>query len=115
MWTTASFERLSPARFWPITINGKLHQRWWIFRARDRRPNQMILTGNNTMRLNKIILALLCITAAGCQDSKPQTPSEVGSKQWNDARAGVLGSLAMDQYKNGSFDKCQATLDEALH
>jgi Flp pilus assembly protein TadD len=57
---------------------------------------------------------------AGCQSTgnapKQRTPSQEAEaqKQWNDARANVLGGLATDQYRNGDFDRCQTTLDEAL-
>ena len=63
----------------------------------------------------RAITILLLVAAAGCQSSNPRpTQSEAAQKQWSQARAGVLGTLASDQYRNGNFDKCQATLDEAL-
>lgn len=59
--------------------------------------------------------AALLVSASGCQSGKPtKTQKEQASKQWNDARAGVLGSLALEQYKGGNFDKCETTLGEAL-
>src|SRR5580704_10051328 len=66
------------------------------------------------MRCKFKIFAVLLIALTGCQQMKAPEPHEQGNQQWNDARAGVLGSLALDQFKNGSFDKCQKTLDEAL-
>src|SRR5271170_7281393 len=70
------------------------------------------------MRNSWITIILFCAAAAGlagCESTKPQpTQSEAAQKQWSQARAGVLETLAADQYRNGNFDKCQATLDEAL-
>jgi Flp pilus assembly protein TadD len=33
---------------------------------------------------------------------------------WNSTRSAILLSLARDQYRNGNFDKCKETLNEAL-
>ena len=67
------------------------------------------------MRIGWITIFLLSTAIAGCDSAKPtQTQSEMAQKQWSQARAGVLATLANDQYRNGNFDKCQATLDEAL-
>jgi tetratricopeptide (TPR) repeat protein len=51
----------------------------------------------------------------GC-DGGGLTPNQkaAANKQWNDARAGVLASLANDQFKSGNLDKCQESLDQAL-
>jgi tetratricopeptide (TPR) repeat protein len=61
------------------------------------------------------VVGLAGILIAGC-DGGGLTPNQkaAANKQWNDARAGVLASLASDQYKTGNLDKCQETLDEAL-
>jgi Tfp pilus assembly protein PilF len=69
------------------------------------------------MRLNKRAACLVVGLAmvAGCGVKPHPSPHEQGSKQWNDARAGILGTLAADQYKNGNFDKCEESLGEALH
>ena len=55
---------------------------------------------------------LIC---AGC-NAGGLTPDQklTANRQWNDARASVLASLALDQFKNGNFDKCQDTIDQAL-
>jgi tetratricopeptide (TPR) repeat protein len=67
------------------------------------------------MRIHWITIFLLSAAAVGCDSAKPtQTQSEMAQKQWSQARSGVLATLASDQYRNGNFDKCQATLDEAL-
>ncbi len=60
-----------------------------------------------------ILAGLLMI--AGCNGGG-LTPNQKleATKQWNDARASVLASLANDQYNSGNFDKCQETLDQAL-
>ncbi len=62
-------------------------------------------------------MILACVGLAGCQNSHPApTPTQqaLAQKQWSDARAGVLGTLAQDQYRNGNFEKCAQTLEEAL-
>jgi tetratricopeptide (TPR) repeat protein len=61
------------------------------------------------------IFTLAGILIAGC-DGGGLTPDQkaAANKQWNDARAGVLASLAEDQYKTGNLEKCQETLDQAL-
>lgn len=68
---------------------------------------------STTKRISIIVVAALLV--AGC-NSNSLTPNDkaVAHKQWNDARAGVLASLAEDQFKSGSLDKCQETLDRAL-
>jgi tetratricopeptide (TPR) repeat protein len=66
--------------------------------------------------LTAAMAVLIGAATPGCQSNRKQEPSqkEQATKQWNDARAGVLGSLAQDQYKNGDFEKCEETLTEAL-
>jgi Flp pilus assembly protein TadD len=61
-------------------------------------------------------LFALIVLAAGCQSTQNhQTQARAEAQQtWDHARANVMGSLAHDQYENGNFDKCRATLDEAL-
>ncbi len=66
------------------------------------------------MRKIPTILTTLAVAVAGCQSPKPAGPQAAAKQQWNDTRAGVLAVLAQDQYRNGSFEKCSATLDEAL-
>ena len=69
--------------------------------------------------MNRIFFAavftLAGILLCGC-DGAGLTPNErvAANKQWNDARANVLASLAGDQYKAGNLDKCQETLDQAI-
>ena len=63
-------------------------------------------------------LKFICATGifiSGC-NSGGLTPDQKAqaNKQWNDARANVLAGLASDQYKDGSLDKCQTTLEQAL-
>ncbi len=60
-------------------------------------------------------LTITTIALLGC-DGGGLTPNQKSqaNKQWNDARAGVLASLANDLYKEGSLDKCETTLDQAL-
>jgi tetratricopeptide (TPR) repeat protein len=59
-----------------------------------------------------VILAAILIT--GCSTALTPDDKAAAHKQWNDARAGVLASLAEDQFKSGNLDKCQETLDRAL-
>src|ERR1700761_4073198 len=67
------------------------------------------------MNLKRKILnsALLALTGGGSGGLTPNQKLEA-NKQWNDARVSVLAGLANDQFKNGNFDKCQETLDQAL-
>lgn len=71
---------------------------------------------NLTKSIASILLGAAVLAAApGCQNSKPtKTNKQLASRQWNDARANVLGSLALEQYKGGNLDKCETTLSEAL-
>jgi tetratricopeptide (TPR) repeat protein len=69
------------------------------------------------MRKLYLLSTLIAAALAGCSSSSThpaQTPKAEVVKQWNDARSGVLISLARDQYENGAFDKSRQTLDEAL-
>jgi tetratricopeptide (TPR) repeat protein len=62
-----------------------------------------------------VLAAVVTAAGSGCQSSKKEpSQKELANKQWNDARASVLGSLAQDQYKNGNFEKCDETLGEAI-
>lgn len=53
------------------------------------------------------------LLVAGCGASKNKQKEEA-RKEWNQARANVLFSLARDQYATGNFDKSRQTTDEAL-
>ena len=57
---------------------------------------------------------LTLLLAAGCQSTAHKTDKAQATKKWNAARASVLLSLAREQYQSGNFDKCRATLDDAL-
>lgn len=75
-------------------------------------------TGKSELRMRSkafgLVLALAAV-AGGCQDMvKPPDSKAEAKKQWSDARAAVLVSLAQDQYNTGNFDKCRETLDKAL-
>ena len=50
----------------------------------------------------------------GCSNKKTPTQKQQALKQWNATRAGVLCSLARDQYATGNFDKSRQTVQEAL-
>jgi tetratricopeptide (TPR) repeat protein len=75
------------------------------------------------MRMHHLRVAtLVCLTGilpfTGCANSgeKPKSEQEKTAlkKQWADARANVLYSLAKEQYENGNFDKCRETITDAL-
>jgi tetratricopeptide (TPR) repeat protein len=68
------------------------------------------------MRIQSIVL-LFSLVLAGCASNKGTAGNdskELMKRQWASARANILGSLAKEQYEGGSFDKCRATLDDAL-
>jgi len=69
------------------------------------------------MKLKSFVsIALLGALALGCESAtKPhKSPKAEMTEQWNAARAGVLGSLANEQYNGGNLDKARATVDNAL-
>lgn len=53
------------------------------------------------------------LLVVGCSPMKNKQ-KEAATKEWNQARANVLFSLARDQYATGNFDKSRQTTDEAL-
>lgn len=73
----------------------------------------------NTLRL---MLTGLTITGfglailSGCNTSpdRQKNQRELAQQQWNQARAGIMHSLASDQFKTGNFDKARRTVEEAL-
>src|SRR5688572_178214 len=71
------------------------------------------------MRTKLLILGFALTTAialaTGCANGKKEpTIKQKAEAQWAGARSSVLASLAQDQYKSGSFDKCRKTVDDAL-
>lgn len=74
------------------------------------------------MKPNRLNAILACAAAgllliggcAGDGKSNNATQREVAQKQWNQARAGVMHSLARDQFRTGSLDKARQTCDQAL-
>jgi Tfp pilus assembly protein PilF len=58
--------------------------------------------------------AALLLAAAGCGNKSQQTSKQAANQRWNSARAGVMLTLARDQYTSGNFDKCRKTIDDAL-
>ena len=64
------------------------------------------------MRYKLAPVALICL-ALGCQSHKP-SDKDVAQKNWREARASILYSLAQDQYKGHDFDKCKETVGQAL-
>ena len=64
-----------------------------------------------------ITAAVAGLFVVGCGNgSRTLTPDQkaAATQQWNATRAGALASLASDQYKDGNFEKCQQTLEQAL-
>src|SRR5579862_7301248 len=67
------------------------------------------------MKKQLLIATLAIASLTGCgSTTKTPTQKEVAVKQWNDARAAVLGSLAKSQYESGDFDKSQQSITQAL-
>lgn len=56
------------------------------------------------------LAAAICAGGTGCANNGKSLAKE----RWNAARAGVLTSLARDQYNAGNFDNCAKTLKDAL-
>lgn len=73
-----------------------------------------ILTPEIDMQFKWWMAAMVIALASGCSNQHHQTQREQANKEWNGARAGVLYSLASDQYKTGNFDKSRQTVDDAL-
>lgn len=66
-------------------------------------------------KMSLISVALLLALVAGCNNGKKNpTQKEQATKQWNNARATVLASLAKSQYEAGNFEKSQQTINEAM-
>lgn len=61
-----------------------------------------------------VALLLTAFLAGGCQPKTRQSNKEQANLRWNAARAGVMLTLAKDQYSTGNFEKCRKTLDDAL-
>lgn len=61
-----------------------------------------------------VITGLALLAMPGCASQHQKTQREQATQQWNSARAGVLYSLASDQYKTGNFEKSRQTVDDAL-
>jgi len=65
-----------------------------------------------------VFAALALLLSTGCASDGKKTygeeQKENARKQWAGARAAVLHNLASEQYQTGNFDKCRATLDDAL-
>src|SRR5262245_53939447 len=61
-------------------------------------------------------ILLLAMLVGGCGSiTKPhEPPKQAMTQQWNAARAGVLGSLATEQYKGGNLDKARISIDNAI-
>ncbi|HEV2293492.1 MAG TPA: tetratricopeptide repeat protein [Tepidisphaeraceae bacterium] len=63
------------------------------------------------MQCAAFLAAVLLVV--GCSPMKNKQ-KEQAKKEWNQARANVLFSLARDQYATGNFDKSRQTTEEAL-
>lgn len=61
-----------------------------------------------------VLCSGLLIAGCGGHSKMFQSPNAQGMEQWNAARASALTGLATDQLKDGSFDKCQQSIDQAL-
>jgi len=69
------------------------------------------------MRIKWLLIALmsslLVAGPLGCGPNKKDNKA-AALKQWQEARAQVLYGLAKDQYKNGQFENCRSTVNDAL-
>jgi tetratricopeptide (TPR) repeat protein len=66
------------------------------------------------MRFKLVLPAIaVFVLVMGCGHKKP-TQKQLAQKHWNQTRAGVLLSLAKDQYATGNFEKCRKTVSEAM-
>jgi tetratricopeptide (TPR) repeat protein len=74
----------------------------------------MIVSMKNLKCLLLCGAAVAALTGCNGASDKQKTQREAATAQWNQARAGVMHSLASDQFKTGNFDKARATVDEAL-
>src|SRR6267142_6477818 len=60
-------------------------------------------------------LALALLLSGGCASQPPKkTASQEGVDRWNKARAGVLYSLAKEQFETGNLDDSRKTLQQAF-
>jgi tetratricopeptide (TPR) repeat protein len=66
------------------------------------------------MKLKLLMAVMLIATLSGCAGSKKPTQKEVAIKQWNHARAEVLGSLAKNQLQAGNLDQSRQTINQAV-
>ncbi len=73
----------------------------------------MIKMNTRTKGLLLIVAAVAALTGSNRSASEQKTQRQAATQQWNQARAGVMLSLANDQYKTGNFDKARSTVDEA--
>jgi Flp pilus assembly protein TadD len=55
----------------------------------------------------------IALSSTGCQNGKDKNKKEATAR-WNKARAGVMYSLAQDQFRAGNLDQCRKTVDGAL-
>ena len=58
--------------------------------------------------------AMLMSTACSEANKKHQTIKQEQYQRWNMAKLGVQFQLAQQQYAVGDYDKCKATLAEAM-
>lgn len=66
----------------------------------------------NRVVLTALVMALT-LSATGCQNGKAKNKKDATAR-WNHARAGVMASLAKDQFRAGNFETCRKTVDDAL-
>src|SRR5436190_9802249 len=71
------------------------------------------------MQFTKLIaipaVLVLCLSVfTGCASKPPEkTATQEGIERWNLAKAGVLYSLAKEQFENGNLDDSRKTLTKA--
>ena len=65
------------------------------------------------MRWFAICFAALLVVS-GCSKMAPPDEKALARERWNNTRASIMLSLALDQYKGHDFDKCRETIAQAL-
>lgn len=60
-----------------------------------------------------VLITLLIGAGCGSKDNK-QEEKKLATERWNRARAGVMVTMAQNQYANGDMEKARKTVDEAV-
>lgn len=63
-----------------------------------------------------VTIAAAAVLLCGCHGKNDllKSSNAQATEQWNEARAQALSSLAIDQLRDGNFEKCQQSIEKAL-